>query len=100
LAKYLYDLTRQVEKMLLSRILDPNEDQILYHYCSAGTLRAILESKTIRFSDINMMNDFQEARWGYAAFEEAATRIINRKDLPEEIPLMGKQFFDSVDEIL
>lgn len=86
--------------MLLSRILDPNEDQILYHYCSAGTLRAILESKTIRFSDINMMNDSQETRWGYSAFEEAATRLINRKDLPEEVPLMGVSFFDSVDEIL
>lgn len=84
----------------MSRLLDPDNDQVLYHYCSAETLRAILESRTIRFSDINMMNDSQETRWGYSAFEEAATRLINRKNLQEEIPIMEKSFFDSVDEIL
>jgi hypothetical protein len=86
--------------MLMSRLLPLQDKRIVYHYCSAETLRAILESKCIRFTDINMLNDAYEGRWGYSAFEEAATRIINRTGVPESVPEMPKAFFDSVDKVL
>jgi hypothetical protein len=47
-----------------------------------------------------MLNDATEARWGYATFEEAATRLIKRIDIPDAIPNITIDFCDSVDEIL
>ncbi len=86
--------------MLMNRLYEPADEQLIYHYCSAETLCAILESKNIRFTDINMLNDATEAQWGYAAFEEAATRLIKRIDIPDVIPKISIDFCDSVDEIL
>lgn len=86
--------------MLMDRLVHGTDEQIVYHYCSAETLRAILESKRIRFTDINMLNDSYEAKWGYSAFEEAATRLIKRTGVPESAPEMPVAFFDSVDEVL
>lgn len=86
--------------MLMNRIYEPDDKQLVYHYCSAETLCAILESKNIRFTDINMLNDVTEVQWGYSAFEEAATRLVNRTDIPDEIPKISIEFCDSVDKIL
>ena len=72
--------------MLMNRVYEPTNDQLVYHYCSAETLCAILESRNIRFTDINMLNDATETQWGYAAFEEAATRLIKRIDIPDITP--------------
>ena len=86
--------------MLMSRLFEPQEGQRLYHYCSADSFRAILESEKLRFSDINMLNDASEHRWGYAIFEEAATRLIKRVGVSENVPTMTIEFFDAVDEVL
>jgi len=86
--------------MLMSRIFLPSAEQIIYHYCSAQTLCAILESRKLRFTDINMLSDAHETKCGYTVFEEAATRLIKRTDVPEAVPEMSIAFFDSVDEIL
>lgn len=86
--------------MLLNRLFQSKDECVVYHYCSAETLRAILESKHLRFTDINMLNDSYETKWGYSAFEEAATRLIKRTDLSEEVPEMSVDFFESVDEVI
>jgi hypothetical protein len=86
--------------MLMNRLFEPTDKQIVYHYCSAETMKAILESSKLRFTDVNMLNDSQETQWGYAAFEEASTRLIKRKDLPETLPEITVAFCDSVDEVL
>jgi hypothetical protein len=59
-----------------------------------------MESGRLRFSDINMLNDAVEYRWGYSIFEEAATRLIKRIGVPENVPQMDIAFFGAVDEIL
>jgi Protein of unknown function (DUF2971) len=86
--------------VLMSRLFEPQEGQRVYHYCSGESFRAILESGKLRFSDINMLNDASEQRWGYAIFEEAATRLIKRAGIPETVPKMTIEFFDAVDEVL
>jgi len=86
--------------MLQSRIFEPSKEQIIYHYCSAETLMAILEYQKIRFSDINMTNDYQEALWGYAAFERAAGQLIHDKELPSNFQNIEESFADEVDKIL
>lgn len=35
--------------------------QVFYHYCSMETFRLICDVKTLRYSDINMMNDVAES---------------------------------------
>lgn len=39
------------------------EENPIYHYCSANTFIAIINSKSIRLSDLNKTNDFQEKKW-------------------------------------
>jgi len=86
--------------MLIGRLLEPTADQLVYHYCSAESFQAILESGRLRFSDINMLNDSTEYRWGYSIFEEAATRLIKRTGISEQVPTMTVEFFDAVDQVL
>jgi hypothetical protein len=86
--------------MLMTRLDEPTSDELLYHYCSAATLNAIATNKTLRFTDINMLNDATESRWAYSIFEEAATRLITRKEVPDTAPHIEKDFFDKVDEIV
>ncbi|WP_159728301.1 DUF2971 domain-containing protein [Methylosinus sp. Ce-a6] len=57
-------------------------------------------NKKIRFSDINMMNDYQEERWGYRVFELAVTNILNDELLQKKFPSLNEAFFQKVDEII
>ena len=82
------------------KIYEPSSEELLFHYCSAQTLMAMLKSRTVRFSDINMLNDSQEFRWGYQVFEAAATRLIRREGVTEDVPEMPKEFFDAVDDVV
>jgi hypothetical protein len=86
--------------VLMNRLFAPQPEQRLYHYCSGESFRAILETGKLRFSDINMLNDSTEHRWGYSVFEEAATRLIKRIGVPDSVPQMEISFFDAVDEVL
>ena len=72
----------------------------MYHYCSSETLKIILESGRLRFTDINMLNDAHETRWGYSVFEEAADRILKRSGISETIPHIDISFIDSMDKII
>ena len=82
----------------LNNILSPRDDDVFYHYCSVETFRLICETKTLRFSDINLMNDAAETRWGYSIFEHAANEILKRK--PPGLENITEQFFEDVDKII
>lgn len=77
--------------MSFGRVYEPRSDEILYHYCDADAFHAICTYKTMRFSDLNSMNDFMETRWGYHIWEEAATDLL---------PQLGEPFLDRIDLIL
>lgn len=89
--------------MLPSRLRSPEDQSLIYHYCSTETLIAIVQNRTIRFSDINMLNDAEEGRWGYKIFEDAATKVITRKGLPPEaaalIEGLDVDFMDKIDAV-
>jgi hypothetical protein len=84
--------------MLVDRLRPRNTDGTIYHYCSGQTFVSIIQNKTIRFSDINQLNDAEEGRWGYEIFIEAANRILKRESIPDEFPIMPMEFIDKVDE--
>jgi len=86
--------------MLISRLYEPPENDILFHYCSAPSFQSILETGKVRFSDINMLNDSAEMHWGYGVFEEAAGRLIKIAETKEALKGLNKAFFDKVDEII
>lgn len=85
--------------MLFNRLKQPEDEGITFHYCSGATFYSIITSRTIRFSDINLLNDADEARWGYDVFLQAANRILNRDDIPEIIPIVPVDFIDRVDKV-
>lgn len=86
--------------MLIQRLHFPTDEEILYHYCSADSFHAILDSGRIRFTDINMLNDTAEMHWGYSVFEEAAGKLLKIAESKENLRNLNKAFFDKVDEII
>lgn len=85
--------------MLVSRLLPVDDSSTIYHYCSTSTLIEIVRNRTIRFSDINMLNDEEEGRWGYGIFLEAANKLLKREGVPESVPMVGEDFIDRLDEV-
>jgi hypothetical protein len=77
--------------MLIPRIYEPADEDILYHYCDANGFLAICTNKKMRFSDLFSMNDFMEMHWGYSMWEQAATELL------EEV---GKEFLDKINEVI
>lgn len=86
--------------MLFDRDFLASETTLLYHYCSSDAFMSIVQNHTIRFSDINMMNDAEEARWGYHVWIEAANRLLDPKKPFSPLPERPtKQFVEEVDKI-
>lgn len=77
--------------MIIPRVYEPNEDEILYHYCDAFAFHAICSYRKMRFSDLFSMNDFTEIHWGYSIWEQAATYLLKE---------IGKEFLDKIDDVI
>ncbi len=78
--------------MLQDRTYQPNDGDILYHYCDASAFHAICTKKKMRFSDISSMNDFLEMHWGYSIWKQ----LHVDKELNDSI---GKSFLDEIDKV-
>jgi len=77
--------------MIIPRIYEPNDEDVLYHYCDADAFLAICTNKKMRFSDLFSMNDFMEMHWGYSIWEQSATEMLDE---------VGKDFLDKMNEII
>lgn len=77
--------------MLIPRIYEPSNDEILYHYCDAEVFLAICTYKKMRFGDVMSMNDFMEMHWGYSVWEDVASKLLDE---------FGKDFLDRIDDII
>ena len=53
-------------------------DELKYHYCSIETFKAIIENKTLRFSDITKSNDSAELRYISKYLDNAFETEISR----------------------
>lgn len=82
--------------MLINRIRPEVTEGTLYHYCSAQTLLSILKNRTIRFSDVTLLNDREEAAWGYAVFEHAAERLGKPENIPKGMPNIPPEFLEVI----
>mgnify|MGYP003383095939 CR=1 FL=1 len=82
--------------MLFDRLRDTDDDTVLYHYCTPDAFIEIVKNKTIRFSDINLLNDEQEGRYGYDVFIEAANSMLSGNK-PDLIDGFDVEFVDLVD---
>lgn len=69
----------------------------VYHYCSASTLLAILQNKTLRFSDLSRLNDAEEQVWGYKrVFLTCLGRIEAGRGVPVDFPHVSPEFINSL----
>jgi hypothetical protein len=85
--------------MLYSRLRPVDTTGTVYHYCSAETFLNIIRNRTVRFSDVNLLNDAEEGRWGYDVFIESVNRVLRRERIPDEFPNISKEFVDVVDSL-
>ncbi|MEH3105486.1 MAG: DUF2971 domain-containing protein [Sphingomonas phyllosphaerae] len=83
-----------------ARVLKPNSETVLYHYCSTPTLLSILEHGKLRFSDVNMMNDPREWRYCYELFERAANALLEMVSDYPALEGLDTSFFDHIDGYL
>ena len=86
--------------MLIARLFEPAESDVLYHYCSAEAFLSIAESGRMRFSDINMLNDTAEFRWGYSVLEEAAGECLKIANTNPAFKNLDRDFLDRVDALI
>lgn len=91
--------TNPSEGEMFDRLMKPGPDELFFHYCSTETFRVICETKTLRFSDINMMNDYAETAYGYDVFIEAANRLLEMAKTHRDLDGLDAVFLDEVDEI-
>jgi hypothetical protein len=82
--------------MLIERLRAKDHEGIMYHYCSAQTFLSILQNRTIRFSYVNLLNDAEEASWGYAIFQEAVELLSKREGRFKNAPEMPTEFFEAL----
>lgn len=81
---------------------EPNPPDILYHYCSNATFLSIIESNTIRLSDLSLSNDSQEGRWIGTVLNEHLKSHNANTDIPmkcfDEIANMPRAFGSCLSE--
>lgn len=70
---------------MLDRRYVPEDDEIVYHYCSPDAFLAICTTKTLRFSDVFSMNDFTEMHWGFHIWERAAGELLESGKVEQEL---------------
>ena len=71
----------------------PEPNDIMYHYCSAESFKAIIENKTSRFCDLYHMNDKTELMHGYFLFKtmlKESDMSAEQQQLTDEV---GRQSF-------
>jgi hypothetical protein len=75
-------------------------DNIIYHYCSAETLRIIVKNRTLRFSDALCLNDGEEIAWANRQLDLAIKRLVDRDRVGDDIPAVSRSFLASFGESL
>jgi len=75
--------------MIRTRLYEPADDEVIYHYCPPEAFLEILTSRTLRFSASYTLNDVSERSWGHSMFEKAA------KTLEDET---GSEFITKISE--
>ena len=85
---------------IFDRVFKPETGCRLYHYCSTPTFLSVLQNGALRFSDVNMMNDGEEGRYGYTLFEQAANELLKLAKDQVSLDGLGPDFFDQVDSYL
>lgn len=83
--------------MLINRLRSTDDESVLYHYCSPETFLAVIQSRTIRFSDLHLLNDVEEGRYGYYVFVEAANKILGKADVNPLYHDISKELIERVD---
>jgi hypothetical protein len=73
--------------MILDRVYDPPENELIYHYCPPQAFLEIVRSRAIWHSAYYALNDLSERRWAYSIFEKAIHLI------EEEV---GKEFIEAI----
>ncbi len=73
------------------------ETRTLYHYCSVDTLIKILESRTIRLSDITKSNDKQEISFLFSNYVSYLKKESPNQDSPKALEYEIKKLEEETD---
>lgn len=89
------DLTHGI---LPRRMVEQSTDLIFFHYCAPQTASIVLSNRTIRFSDISLLNDAEEAKWSAEhVFFEVLRRLRIGRGVPEKFPAVSNDFVECVE---
>lgn len=93
------ELENAVRTILDKRSITRNLSFPIYHYCSAATALSILQNKTLRFSDISLLNDAEERLWGEnKVFNECLRRLKDARGVPLQFPQIDDNFLERIEE--
>jgi Protein of unknown function (DUF2971) len=81
------NLIRGGDLMILDRLYDPSDDELIYHYCRPEAFLEIARHQAIWLSAYYVLNDALEREWGYSIFAKVAEQLRDE---------LGKEFIDHV----
>jgi hypothetical protein len=61
--------------MILDRWYQPDDNELIYHYCKPESFIEIVRNRNIWLSASHTMNDSTERSWGYSIFSQAVNLI-------------------------
>lgn len=74
---------------------EPQEDSVLYYYCSANSFMSIVKNKTLRFCDLYHMNDLSELQQGKLIYDQIIEKSIEfSDDTKKKIDTVLKEFIN------
>ena len=74
---------------------EPEEDSMLYYYCSANSFMSIVKNKTLRFCDLYHMNDLSELKHGKLIYDQIIERSKEfSDDIKTKIDIVLKEFIN------
>lgn len=86
--------------ILQNRLDRVNGEDVIFHYCSPQTFVSILSNKTLRYSDLSLLNDAEERVWGYReVFLECIDRIRNGRGVKVGVPSISKRALDRLEVV-
>jgi hypothetical protein len=83
--------------ILTERLYNNSSKELLYHYCSPATALIILQKRSLRFSDVTLLNDAEEALWSRdQVFTRALEGLRSGRGVPAEFPQVQDCFVENL----
>ena len=85
--------------MILDRLYEPTDGELIYHYCRPEAFLEIIKARTMWLSAYYVLNDVTERKWGYLVFTKVAKQLqeeVGKQFIGHIMPMINTAYFNSM----